>query len=58
MIILVVITLVLLGATTWSALQQSLARDPVRHRRLTGVGLIASLAAIVTLVTVGLVIHP
>ncbi|WP_229068455.1 hypothetical protein [Actinoplanes sp. DH11] len=58
MIFLVVLTLALFGATTWSALDQPLARDPAAHRRLTGAGLALSLVAAVALLATSFVTHP
>ncbi|WP_433534586.1 hypothetical protein ACQPZK_20665 [Micromonospora sp. CA-249363] len=55
MIILVVFTLALLGGTTWTALQQPLARNPTFHHRLTGVLLALSLTAVAGLVVAGFV---
>ena len=43
MIVLVVAALGLLGGTTWLALDQPLARDPARHHRVTGWGLLMCL---------------
>ncbi|WP_410816347.1 hypothetical protein [Micromonospora sp. 050-3] len=57
MIIVVVLTLALFGATTFSALQQPLARSPVAHHRLTGVLLVMSLAVVVALITTTLVVY-
>lgn len=56
MIIVVVLTLALFGATTWSALQQPLARNPDAHHRLTGALLTLSLTAVAALITAALVI--
>lgn len=44
MIALVVAALALVGGTTWLALNQPTARNPVRHHRLTGLGLALCLA--------------
>ncbi|MGC4747552.1 hypothetical protein ACLQ28_18130 [Micromonospora sp. DT201] len=56
MIILVVLMLALFGATTWSALQQPLARNPDSHHRLTGALLALNLTAVAALITAALVI--
>ncbi|MEO3775137.1 hypothetical protein [Micromonospora sp. B9E7] len=53
-----VLTLTLFGATTWTALQQPLARSPASHHRLTGVLLALSLAVAVALITTVLVARP
>lgn len=58
MIIIVVLTLTLFGATTWTALQQPLARSPVCHHRLTGALLALSLAVAAALITTVLVAYP
>ncbi|MEV7987450.1 hypothetical protein [Micromonospora sp. NPDC085948] len=58
MIISVVLTLTLFGATTWSALQQPLARRPAFHHRLTGALLALSLTVAAALITTVLVAHP
>ncbi|WP_430495894.1 hypothetical protein ACQRWP_16710 [Micromonospora trifolii] len=55
MIIIVVLTLTLFGATTWTALQQPLARSPAFHHRLTGALLALSLAVAAALITTALV---
>jgi hypothetical protein len=51
MIVLVVVTLALLGATTWSALELSEARYPVLQRRLTGVGLALCVLALIAMMS-------
>lgn len=58
MIIIVVLTLTLFGATTWTALQQPLARNPAFHHRLTGALLALSLAVSAALITTVLVAYP
>ena len=57
MIIVVVLTLALFGATTWSALQQPLAQGPAVHHRLTGALIVLSLAVVVALITTVLVAY-
>ncbi|WP_433379869.1 hypothetical protein ACQPZX_14250 [Actinoplanes sp. CA-142083] len=58
MIILVVGTLGLLGATTWSAWDQPVSRYPVLQRRITGVGLALSVVALIVMIVVGIVTGP
>lgn len=55
MIVLVVAALVLMGGTTWLALQQSISGNPALNRRLTGLGLALCLATGLALVVTGLV---
>ena len=40
MILVFLAAMALLGGTTWLGMQQSVARDPVMNRHLTGVGLL------------------
>ncbi|MFG1918352.1 hypothetical protein [Micromonospora sp. NPDC048898] len=58
MIIIVVLTLTLFGATTWTALQQPLASSPEFHHRLTGALLALSLAVAAALIMTVLVADP
>ncbi|MEU8082759.1 hypothetical protein AB0B57_03875 [Micromonospora sp. NPDC049101] len=58
MIIIVVLTLTLFGATTWTALQQPLASSPAFHHRLTGALLALSLAVTAALIMTVLAAHP
>ncbi|MFG3643129.1 hypothetical protein ACGF3C_22980 [Micromonospora sp. NPDC047762] len=58
MITIVVLALTLFGATTWTALQQPLARSPAFHHRLTGALLALSLAVATALITTVLVAYP
>lgn len=58
MIIIVIVTLALFGATTWTVLQQPLAPNPASHHRLAGVLVALSLTAVAALVTAVLVIWP
>ncbi|GAA2863720.1 hypothetical protein Acy02nite_72490 [Actinoplanes cyaneus] len=56
MIVLVVAAMVLLGGTTWLALEQPVASDPELNRRLTTIGLLlcgvaGAVAVAVTFVT-------
>ena len=55
MTVLLVVTLVLLGGTTWLALQQQVAGSPSLNRRLTGAGLLLCLAAGLAFVVGGFV---
>ncbi|GAB3177886.1 hypothetical protein FHX75_11169 [Micromonospora palomenae] len=51
MISLVVAALALLGGTTWLAMNQPVARNPVLNRRLTATGLLLCLiTAVITLI--------
>ncbi|GAA2915091.1 hypothetical protein Acy02nite_91610 [Actinoplanes cyaneus] len=58
MIVLVVAAMVLLGSTTWLALEQPVARDPMRNRRLTIVGLLLCGCVAVVALTLTLVTSP
>lgn len=53
MIVLVVAALVLMGGTTFLAMQQSIVGNPVLNRRLTGLGLALCLAVGIALVVAG-----
>jgi hypothetical protein len=57
MILLVVATMALLGGTTWLALQQSIARDPVLNRQLTAVGLLLCMLTVVSAVVAASGVH-
>jgi hypothetical protein len=50
MILLVIAALACLGGTTGLVLNQSIARDPARHRRLTVMGF--ALCAVITAIAV------
>ena len=54
MIFFVVAALALMGSTTWLAMQQSIAGNPVLNRRLTTVGLVLCLATGLSVVVAGL----
>jgi hypothetical protein len=58
MIFLVVGVMVLLGGTTFLALQQPVARDPVLNRQVTGMGIASCLLIAVVALTVTVVILP
>lgn len=54
MILLVVLPLFLLGASTWLVLTQSVAGSPERHHQLTRAALIACVAVAVTIIAVAM----
>lgn len=54
MSVLTTMTLALLGATTWSALEP-VGRHQVLQRRLTGTGLALSAAAVIAVIVAGVV---
>jgi hypothetical protein len=56
MILLVMVALLLMGATTWLAQQQPVAGDPVLNRRLARLGLMLCTAVGLAAVLAGLVL--
>ncbi|WP_433789708.1 hypothetical protein [Actinoplanes sp. CA-252034] len=58
MIALVVAALGVLGGTTWLALQQPIAHDPARNRRLTAAGLMLCLVTAVVAIAAAVVTAP
>ena len=55
MIFLLVAVLALFGGTTWLAMQQSVARDPAFHHRLTGGGLALCAVAVASALIAALI---